>query len=77
MINDSCYQDLANAIVARMAKDYEDALKGEIIEDMLPEETIKECEEFFTSDIYEMLTKLDGKFIMEAIRRKVANDSKE
>jgi len=65
--------ELANAIIELAAKDYRKALKdlhkNPKYEDAL--ETKKECEEFFLSGWFCLLTNLDGKVLMEDIRRMV------
>ena len=65
--------ELANAIVERAAKDYRKALKdlhkNPQYEDAL--ETKKECEEFFLSGWFGVLTNLNGEVLMEDICRMV------
>lgn len=74
---DANYQDLANAIVLRAAKDYRRAMKR-LSQD--PNSSVVECEirqleDFFYSDYYKLLTKLDPEKLMEALRQEVQDDS--
>lgn len=63
------YQDLANAIVARAAEDYRNALKGIGYNHKKPENIIKELEKFSRSSWFKTLTKVDGKYLVEQIRK--------
>lgn len=64
------YRDLANAIIVRAANDYRDALDGKTYyENKPPESIIKEVEKFFHSSWYRTLTKVDGDFVIEQLRR--------
>lgn len=65
------YYELANAIIAKAVEDYRRALKGERVTHASPETTIKECEGFFRSDWYMILTKVSGELIIERVRREV------
>ena len=64
------YRDLANAIVIQAADDYRRALDGKsYYVTKPPEAIIKEVEKFFHSSWYHMLTKVDGDFLIEQLRR--------
>lgn len=67
-INRSCL-DLANAIVAQAAEDYRDALNGKSYNYKSPKIIAKECEKFFRSKWYRMLTKVDGEYLIDALRK--------
>ena len=67
------YQALANAIVELAVKDYKNALTQHYRfpnDEDYPDEVCK-LERFFRSDWYEMLTDLDGEYLMAGIRRMV------
>ena len=71
-IND-CYQDLANAIILQAVHDYRKALK---ILKRYPRykaalEEKKRDEEFFQSEWYSHLTKVDGKRLMKKLQEEV------
>ena len=70
------FRDLANGIVLQAAKDYREALKGNIVDYKSPEEVIKDCEEFFTSDWCKALTKVNGKYLMEKLRKEYIDECK-
>ena len=64
------YQALANAIVESAVKDYKVALKYHLKH---PQDTgyareVADLERFFRSGWYEMLTDLDGEYLMAGIR---------
>jgi len=70
----SPYQALANEIVRMAAEDYQRALRylirrphGRIAGDMA--HTVEECERFFQSQWFEVLTDLDGPALMKRLRR--------
>ena len=62
-------QDLCNAIIEQAVKDYRRALAGEYVEHKSPEYVITECERFFRSTWYSILTKVDGERIITEIRK--------
>lgn len=65
------YQDLANEIVAQAARDYERAL----IKEREGKLERKEIEEFFTGPHFNTLTSLDGRALMERIKKTVARNN--
>ena len=74
------YQNLAEAIILSAVQDYRDALRdngsrhGNHIR--CNNHTIKECEKFFKSQWFTILSNADGEMIMNKIRKEVQNDSK-
>ncbi len=68
-------EELANAIVVQAVKDYRDALRGETIKRKPPEYTIKECEDFFRSQWYSLLTKVDGEMLIKRLQEEYHNES--
>ena len=68
------YTELANAIVVSAVKDYRRALKRLR---MYPRDdnalrTKKECERFFLSRWFAVLTSVDGEMLMERLKAEVA-----
>ena len=67
------YQALANAVIELAVKDYKKALKQHYrfpnSKDYADE--VSKLERFFRSDWYEMLTDLDGEYLMAGVRRMV------
>ena len=61
------YEILANAIIIQAAKDYRSALKA--AEKPGNAKTVKECERFFRSDWCRTLTAVDGRAILEQLRK--------
>ena len=68
---DDNYQDLANAIVVRAAKDYRKALErlDETPDSVGAENEIKRLEKFFRSDYYKLLTSVDGELLMNKLKQ--------
>jgi len=68
---DENYQNLANAIILLAAKDYRAALRRIMKdpENRMAGEEVKKLERFFRSGWYEMLTDVDGEYLMNRIRR--------
>ncbi len=67
------YQDLANAIIVRAADDYRKALKKlkKDKDDIKAKSTKDECERFFLSEWYMMLTNVDGNWLMKMLRKEM------
>lgn len=74
------YQNLAEAIILSAVQDYRNALRdngsrhGNHIRSN--HHTIKECERFFKSQWFTILTNADGEMIISKIRKEVQNERK-
>ena len=73
MIDNERYEELANAIVLQAVSDYRDALRGKKVGGKDPELTIRECENFFRSDRYCIITTVDGEYLIQNIRKEFIN----
>jgi hypothetical protein len=67
-------RNLANAVVLRAVDDYRKALRGKGYYNIPPEKIIRETEEFFMSDWFYFLTKLDGEYLIERLKKEVASE---
>lgn len=65
MIEVKPLQKLSNAIVLQAAKDYRTALEKN------DTHVIYECEHFFRSSWFFILTNVDGEFLIERLRKEV------
>lgn len=65
---DRAYQDLANAIVMQAVTDYRKALKGKGYSGKSHDRVIRETERFFRSQYFEILTKVDGEYLIEKLK---------
>jgi len=65
------YEGLANGIIIQAAKDYRTALKKlyKNPNDSIAMDEIGELEQFFYSDWYEMLTNVDGEYMVDHLRQ--------
>jgi hypothetical protein len=68
-VYDDVYQDLANAIVLQAVTDYRNALNGISYNRFPPEKIANDCEKFFKSDYYRMLTKVKGEYLIETLKK--------
>ena len=64
------YENLANAIVVRAAEDYREALKALNLnrEDRDALAMKKDCERFFQSAWFAVLTEVDGSWLMRKLK---------
>lgn len=70
------YTLLANHIILQAVQDYRKSLRGLQIRKTIPVDVTKqECEDFFTSEWFSILTKVDGKQIMRRLQEEYANES--
>ena len=70
------YQLFADAIVRQAVNDYREALRGKSpIYGQSPQYVKKECESFFRSSWFALLTNVDGELIIEKVRGEI-NGSK-
>ena len=73
-----CYQDLANAIIRQAIIDYKLATKV-LKKNPRDEKSVivkEECEAFFNSDYYKLLTSVDSKYLINNLERVNRNAKK-
>ncbi len=64
------YENLAHTIILKAAEDYKKAVFCNA------DKLIRDCESFFKSDYFLMLTKIDGATLMRRVRAEVENEQK-
>ena len=62
------YEELANAIIIQAVKDYRTALRKKCSSHKSDDYKIKECEKFFRSEWYRILTKVDGEMLIRKLQ---------
>ena len=64
------YHDLANSIVLQAVDDYRKALRGWSCYGFYgkPEDMIRDCERFFNSHYFQLLTSIDGEYLMQQLK---------
>lgn len=64
------YEELANAIIIKAAKDYRKAAKRlqELPYDKEARKEIRKCKKFFNSKCCNLLSDVDGKYILRKLR---------
>ena len=70
---DTCYTNLANAIIIQAAKDYKKALRRlkKFPRDKEVRHTKRDCERFFRSGWFERLTDLNGEVLIRKLNDEV------
>jgi len=68
-MNQRGLENLTNAIIIQAVKDYRSALSGCKVNGRDSKSVIAECERFFQSEWFNILTKIDCKYLMENIRK--------
>ena len=69
-------EELANAIIIQAVKDYRAALRDKKKSHQeLREHKIRECEKFFRSEWFEILTKLNGELLLNRLQEEYQNES--
>lgn len=69
MIDETGIENLTNAIVLQAVKDYRRALSGCNVNGRDSKSVIAECERFFQSEWFNVLTNVDGMIIIANIRK--------
>ena len=67
----SWVENLSNEIVRQAVTDYRGALRGDSLYGLTnvpSEKTIEECEKFFRSEWFCLLTKVDGEVLIEKLK---------
>lgn len=68
---------LANAIIEQAVSDYRDSLRGKRADKYVSvEDMLKDCEKFFKSEWFSILTKIDGERLMKKLQEEFKNESK-
>lgn len=65
------YVRLSIAIIDQAAQDYRTALRGGVVDNKAPKDTIAECERFFRSPFFNILTNIDGEYFITRIRKEI------
>ena len=68
------YHELANGIILRAVTDYRNALVGVGYGHKTPKTVVIECERFFRSYYFTLLTKISGEYLIEKIRKEVQDE---
>lgn len=68
------YEELANAIIIQAAKDYRAALRGRGYSGKTPYGVIKDCEKFFKSEWFTILSKVNGTMLMNKLRKEYQDE---
>ena len=68
---------LVTAIVMQACRDYRAALAGKKVDGKDPEWVIQECESFFFSHWFSILTDLDPHYIVDSIREEFDHERKK
>lgn len=72
---DTAFEDLANAIVEQAVIDYRKCLRGISIDGYtLPKKSKREIEKFLKSNWCNTLTKVDGKMILNRLRKEYEDE---
>lgn len=71
---DKALLNLANVIIVQAADDYRKAHKGKGYYGISPKKIIREIENFFRSDWFHTLTKVDGEYLLELLKKEVASE---
>lgn len=71
-MNEQGVESLCNGIVLQACKDYRSALAGNKVNGKPPDWVISECESFFFSHWFTILTKLDPHYLVTEIRKEFA-----
>ena len=71
------YQPLIDAIILQAVNDYRNALVGISYSHDSAEDVMRECERFFRSDYFSMLTKVSGEYLIEELRKEVQGEQNE
>ena len=67
--NKEGFENLANAIILQVVKDYRKALSGCKVEKRDSKSVIAECERFFRSEWFRELTDVNGEYLITSIRK--------
>ena len=68
------YQPLTDAIVLQAVTDYRNALNGIGYDLKSAEYVMRECERFFRSEYFALLTKVPGEYLIEKLRQEVQGE---
>ena len=67
--NEEGIENLVNAIILQAVKDYRKALRGFSLNGKSSTAVIAECERFFRSEWFRVLTNVDGEYLIINIRK--------
>lgn len=68
-------KELANQIVLQAVSDYRKSLRGQRVNGRVPiRKMINDLDDFFRSDWYKMLTKVDGEILLKQLQEEYKNE---
>ena len=74
----SVYQSLADAIVLKAVEDYRNALDGRSYSPYVPPvKVVEEVEKFIRSPWFKALTKINGEYLIEQLKKRTFGKRKE
>lgn len=78
MMNEEGIYNLINAIIGQAVKDYRTALNDfkRNPKNAVAEDEIRRIEKFFRGSWYEMMTDVDGEYLIQKIKKEVANNGR-
>ena len=68
-MNSKAADNLSNAIILSAVDDYRKARAGERVAGKEPSWVISDCERFFLSEWFTVLTNLDGKTLLDKLKK--------
>ena len=71
------YQPLADGIILQAVNDYRNALAGVGYGHNSAEYVVRECDRFFRSNYFCLLTKISGEYLIEKLRQEVQGEQNE
>lgn len=75
-MTNKAYENLTNAIILQAVDDYRKLIREDLDTQYIKRNTIKEIEEFFLSEWFSMLTKADGKTILNRLKKEYKDECK-
>lgn len=73
---DDPWESLANAVIVQAARDYRLAIKSQN-RSVTAGRTVKECEKFFRSQYFTILSAMDPEYLIDRIRQEEKKDGRE
>lgn len=69
------YRDLCDAIILQAVHDYRNALRGVTYDEKPVKSVVRECERFFRSEYFRLLTKISPEYLIESLKKEVEDEN--
>lgn len=74
-VTEPTYRGICDAIILQAVADYRNALRGITYDERPVKSVVRDCERFFRSEYFRLLTKISAEYLIESLKKEVEDES--